>query len=70
MPDGTRPVPGGWARIVIPVENLDAAVAELAANGVSFRNEMLRGPGGKQALCVDPSGNVVELFERSERPPA
>ena len=63
MPDGVRPGPGGWARIVLTVDDLNATVADLRAKGVQFRDEILRGPGGKQVLCLDPSGNLVELFE-------
>lgn len=63
MPDGVRPEPGGWARIVVRVDDLDAEVARLRGAGVSFRNAVTAGPGGKQILCIDPSGNLVELFE-------
>jgi len=64
MPDGRRPGPGGWNRLVIEVDGLDARVEALAASGVGFRNEVVEGPGGRQILAEDPSGNVVELFER------
>ncbi|CAN5764062.1 VOC family protein [soil metagenome] len=64
MPDGRRPGPGGWNRLVIEVDGLDAWVEALAASGVGFRNEVVEGPGGRQILAEDPSGNVVELFER------
>ena len=63
MPDGAQPEPGGWARFVLPVENIEKSVSELSANGVKFRNDIVEGPGGKQCLCLDPSGNVIELFE-------
>ena len=63
MPDGRRPEPGGWNRMVLTVEDLPARVEELRAAGVSFRNDIVTGPGGRQILCEDPSGNVVELFE-------
>jgi catechol 2,3-dioxygenase-like lactoylglutathione lyase family enzyme len=63
MPDGTKPVPGSWNRIVIVVEQLEELVTKLRAAGVEFRNEVVSGPGGKQILCMDPSGNLVELFE-------
>ena len=65
MPDGARPVPGGWNRCVLVIENLADKVAELKEHGAVFRNEIVEGPGGKQILCEDPSGNVVELFEPS-----
>jgi catechol 2,3-dioxygenase-like lactoylglutathione lyase family enzyme len=63
MPDGRRPEPGGWNRLVVTVEDLRARVDELRAAGVQFRNDVVTGPGGRQILCEDPSGNVVELFE-------
>ncbi|HEY4942043.1 MAG TPA: VOC family protein [Rhizomicrobium sp.] len=63
MPDGKRPEPGGWNRIVLEVGGLDALVARLRAKGVTFRNDIVSGPGGRQILCEDPSGNAIELFE-------
>ncbi len=63
MPDGTRPVPGGWNRIHLIVANIDAEVDRLRKAGAPFRNDILAGPGGKQILLEDPSGNVVELFQ-------
>ena len=63
MPDGTVPVPGGWNRFAIEVADLDQMVAALRASGVSFRNEIVDGVGGRQILAEDPSANLVELFE-------
>lgn len=63
MPDGRRPEPGGWNRFVIEVEDIDATVAALRASGARFRNDVLRGPGGRQVLVEDPDGNPIELFE-------
>ena len=63
MPDGERPVPGGWNRIHLIVDDLDAEVARLRGVGAEFRNDVVEGPAGKQILLLDPSGNVVELFE-------
>lgn len=63
MPDGERPRPGGWNRIHLAVEDLAAEVARLQAAGLSFRNEIVTGPGGSQILLADPSGNLVELFQ-------
>jgi len=63
MPDGRRPEPGGWNRFVLEVADLDSVVANLRARQVAFRNEVVSGPGGKQILCEDPFGNVVELFQ-------
>lgn len=63
MPDGRKPGPGGWNRFVLPVEDLAALVNDLRGQGVAFRNEIVKGPGGQQILCEDPSGNVIELFQ-------
>jgi catechol 2,3-dioxygenase-like lactoylglutathione lyase family enzyme len=63
MPDGRKPGPGGWNRIHLIVDDLDAEVARLRAAGVSFRNDIIKGPGGSQILVEDPAGNVVELFQ-------
>lgn len=63
MTDGERPGPGGWNRIHLIVDDLDSEVARLTAAGVRFRNEIVTGPGGAQVLAVDPSGNLVELFQ-------
>ena len=63
MPDGRKPEPGGWNRFVLEVEDLAGLVETLQARGVSFRNQILDGPGGRQILCEDPSGNAIELFE-------
>ena len=63
MPDGRRPGPGGWNRIHLIVDDIEAEVARLRAAGVPFRSEIVRGPGGAQILLDDPSGNPVELFQ-------
>lgn len=63
MPDGTKPGPGGWNRIHLIVTDIATDVARLRDAGVSFRNDIVTGPGGSQILLEDPSGNVVELFQ-------
>ena len=63
MPDGRTPEPGGWNRIVVQVSDLESRVAALKRQGVTFRNEIVTGPGGKQVLAEDGCGNVVELFQ-------
>ena len=63
MPDGRRPEPGGWNRLVLDVKDLPARVAEMKRAGMRFRNDIVVGPGGKQILLEDPDGNPVELFE-------
>ena len=67
MPDGREPAPGGWNRLVLTVDDLEAQVEALGAAGVGFRNEIVTGPGGKQILLEDPAGNPVELFEPATR---
>lgn len=67
MPDGAKPGPGGWNRIHLIVDDIDADVARLRAAGAQFRNDILAGPGGKQILLLDPSGNVIELFQPAAR---
>jgi predicted enzyme related to lactoylglutathione lyase len=63
MPDGREPVPGGWNRIHIQVDDLAAEVQRLRDAGLKFRNEIITGPGGSQIILDDPSGNPVELFQ-------
>lgn len=63
MPDGARPGPGGWNRIHLIVEDIDAEVGHLREAGARFRNDVVDGPGGRQILLLDPSDNVVELFQ-------
>lgn len=67
MPDGGRPEPGGWNRFQLEVEDLTSDVNRMKEEGVSFRNEIVSGKGGKQILLDDPAGNPVELFEPHER---
>lgn len=62
MPDG-EPVPGGWNRIHIQVDDLAAEVERLRKAGLKFRNDVITGPGGSQILLDDPSGNPIELFQ-------
>ena len=63
MPDGRQQEPGGWNRIVLHVENIDATIASLQAAGARFRNQVEVGPGGKQIQIDDPDGNPIELHE-------
>jgi catechol 2,3-dioxygenase-like lactoylglutathione lyase family enzyme len=67
MPDGTKPAPGGWNRIHLIVSDIDAEVDRLRTAGLTFRNDIVAGPGGRQVLLQDPSGNVVELFQPASR---
>lgn len=63
MPDGRKPGPGGWNRIHLIVDDIGAEVERLRDEGVGFRNEIVAGPGGRQILLDDPSGNPIELFQ-------
>src|SRR6187397_561100 len=67
MPDGRQPGPGGWNRIHLLVDDIQAEVERLESEGVKFRNEVVTGPGGSQVLAIDPSGNLVELFQPAAR---
>jgi len=63
MPDGRTPEPGGWNRIHLIVDDIVSEVDRLRAAGLSFRNDIVTGPGGQQILLEDPSGNPIELFQ-------
>ena len=67
LPTGAVPEAGGWNRFVLEVADLDASVAALRSAGARFRSEPIQGPGGRQVLAEDPSGNPVELFEPANR---
>ena len=67
MPDGREPVPGGWNRIHIQVDDITAEVKRLREAGLKFRNDIITGPGGSQILLDDPSGNPVELFQPKKK---
>ena len=67
MSDGTVPAPGGWNRFQLEVKDLESVVGKLKEQGAKFRNEIITGVGGKQALLEDPSGNIIELFEPGSR---
>jgi catechol 2,3-dioxygenase-like lactoylglutathione lyase family enzyme len=63
LADGSVPQPGGWNRLVLETDDLGSLVERLRSSGVRFRSEIVAGPGGKQILVDDPSGNPIELFE-------
>ena len=63
MPDGRTPEPGGWNRIHLIVDDIEAEVERLRATGLTFRNQIVSGPGGRQILVDDPAGNPIELFQ-------
>jgi catechol 2,3-dioxygenase-like lactoylglutathione lyase family enzyme len=66
MPDGRQPEAGGWNRIHFVVDDIEAEVERLRAEGVRFRNDIVTGPGGKQILVEDSAGNPIELFEAAK----
>jgi glyoxylase I family protein len=63
MPDDTKPEPGGWNRVAVEVDDIEAEVTRLMQAGVRFRGEIVVGPGGSQIVLEDPFGNAVELFQ-------
>ncbi len=63
MPDGRKPEPGGWNRFVVEVDDIESLVTTMKNAGIKFRNEIISGPGGKQILAEDPSGNPIEIFQ-------
>lgn len=67
MPNGQQQEPGGWNRIVLKVTDLPAFIAGIKDAGVTLRNQMEVGPGGRQIQIEDPDGNPVELFEPAAR---
>jgi catechol 2,3-dioxygenase-like lactoylglutathione lyase family enzyme len=67
MPDGRTPQPGGWNRIHLIVDDIAAEVQRLRDAGLTFRNDIVSGPGGQQILLDDPSGNPIELFQPAAR---
>jgi catechol 2,3-dioxygenase-like lactoylglutathione lyase family enzyme len=66
MPDGRTPEPGGWNRMHFIVEDIAAEVDRLRSAGLTFRNDIISGPGGQQILLEDPAGNPIELFQPAE----
>jgi len=61
--NGAKPVSGGWNRLVLETDKLDVFVEKLKLSGARFRSNVVSGPGGRQILVDDPSGNPIELFE-------
>lgn len=68
--DGRMPEPGGWNRVQIVVDDIDASVKTLTQAGCGFRSAVVEGNGGRQVLVEDPSGNPVELFQPYPDAPA
>jgi glyoxylase I family protein len=66
MPDGRKQEPGGWNRILLWVDDLQASIAKLKEAGVHFRNQVETGPGGSQILIDDPDANPIELHEAAK----
>ena len=65
---GTRATPedstaAGRNRIHLIVNDLDAEIDRLRSAGLSFRSNLVSGPGGRQILLTDPAGNLIELFQ-------
>lgn len=58
----------GRNRIHLVVNDLDAEIAKLRDAGLSFRSDVVAGPGGRQILLADPAGNLIELFQAAQSP--
>ena len=58
----------GRNRIHLTVDDLDAEIDRLRRAGLSFRSDVVAGPGGRQILLADPAGNLVELFQPAHQP--
>jgi catechol 2,3-dioxygenase-like lactoylglutathione lyase family enzyme len=67
MPDGAKPSPGGWNRFHLEVQDLESVIDDLKSKKAKFRNEIVTAPAGKQILLIDPSGNLIELFQRVDQ---
>lgn len=63
MPDGQMPSSGGWNHFILEVDNIASLVTGLRSQGVKFRHEITKGPGGSQILCENLSDNDIELFQ-------
>lgn len=57
----------GRNRINLVVDDLDAEIARHRDAGLSFRSDVVAGPGGRQILLADPAGNLIELFQPAHR---
>ena len=64
MPDGVKPSAGGWNRFHLEVQDIEAIIEDLKSKKAKFRNKLVSAPAGRQILLIDPSGNLIELFER------
>ena len=60
----------GRNRIHLIVGDLDADIGRLRDAGLSFRSDVIAGPGGRQILLADPAGNLIELFQPAHAPGA
>jgi catechol 2,3-dioxygenase-like lactoylglutathione lyase family enzyme len=67
MPDGRTPEPGGWNRMHFIVGDIASEVERLRDAAITFRNDIISGPGGQQILLEDPAGNPIELFQPAGR---
>ena len=56
----------GRNRIHLIVDDLDAEIDRLRSAGLSFRSDVIAGPGGQQILLADPDGNLIELFQPAQ----
>lgn len=64
---GGNPEPGGWNRIMLVTDDIDALIGRLSEAGAKFRGEISEAGAGRARLLEDPSGNLIELFEFKEK---
>jgi catechol 2,3-dioxygenase-like lactoylglutathione lyase family enzyme len=64
LPDGRRPLPGGWNRIHLIVDDLEAEVARLRAAGLSFRNDTSPDPAASRFCSTTRPATRSSSFSR------
>lgn len=64
---GGRPEPGGWNRFMLVTDDIDGLIDRLSQAGATFRGEISEAGAGRARLLLDPSGNLIELFEFKDK---
>jgi catechol 2,3-dioxygenase-like lactoylglutathione lyase family enzyme len=57
----------GHNRIHLAIADLDTEITRLRDADLSFRSDLVTGPGGRQILLADPAGNLIELFQAANQ---
>ncbi|MGE5338524.1 MAG: VOC family protein [Gemmatimonadota bacterium] len=63
LADGTNPVSGGWNRVILNTNNLDALIARLSSRAAKTRGQPFDTPAGRHILVEDPAGNLIEIVQ-------